>query len=66
MDWTTCWWEIIGEYSNLCGEEFFTELPNAGIVKHSEYAHQIFPNEKLRCLGIVSAFEAEIMGLDTY
>lgn len=63
---TVCWWEIIGEDSDLCGEEFFTDLENATIPEHREYAHQIFPKEDLRCLGLVSAFDAEMTGLDIY
>ena len=72
--WTTYWWAIIDEDSELCGEEFFTEL-NVDIESmtkeelkemHREYAQSIFPNEKLTCYGRVSATEAEMMGLDTY
>lgn len=64
--WTTYWWGITGEDSNLCGEEFFTELQDANSNDHKEYAKQIFPNEHLVCYGKVTAFEAEMMGLDTY
>ena len=64
--WTTYWFESIGEESDLCGEEFFTELENATEEQHITYANQIFPNEELRCIGRVSRAEAEIMGLDTY
>ena len=28
-NWTTYWWGIEDEDSELCGEEFFTELENA-------------------------------------
>ena len=66
IKWTTYWFEIIGEDSDLCGEEFFTELKNATKEQHIIYANQIFPNEKLRCIGSVSGAEAEMMGLDTY
>lgn len=64
--WTTYWFEIVGEDSDLCGEEFFTELEDATKEQHIAYAHEIFPDEKLRCIGKVSAVEAEMMGLDTY
>lgn len=64
--WTTYWWEIYGEDSDLCGEEFFTELEDADALEHKEYAKSIFPNEKIRCLGAISETEAEMMGLDTY
>lgn len=65
-EWTTYWFEIVGEDSDLCGEEFFTELPNATKEQHVIYAHEVFPHEELRCYGKVSAAEAEMMGLDTY
>lgn len=64
--WTTYWWTITGIDSDLCGEEFFTELKNATAKEHIEYAKSIFPNEKLHCFGQVTEFEAECMGLDTY
>lgn len=64
--WTTYWWGITGEDSNLCGEEFFTELQDADDNEHREYAKQIFPNEQLICYGMVTEYEAEMMGLDTY
>lgn len=67
--WTTYWWGINDEDSELCGEEFFTELLlSDGDMKaiHTEYAQSIFPNEKLTCYGEVDEIEAEILGLDTY
>ena len=63
---TTYWWAITGEDSDLCGEEFFTELDNADKKQHREYAESIFPGEKLTCYGKISEAEAEAMGLDTY
>lgn len=65
-NWTTYWWEIVGEDSDLCGEEFFTELKDADAIDHKKYAQSVFPNEKLHCLGKVTEYEAECMGLDTY
>ena len=64
--WTTYWWTIKDEESDLCGEEFFTELLDADAIDHKKYVKEIFPNEHCVCLGIVSEFEAEMMGLDTY
>lgn len=64
--WTTYWWGIEDEDSDLCGEEFFTELENATLEDHKEYVKKLFPNENLACYGKVSAVEAEMMGLDTY
>lgn len=64
--WTTYWWAINDEDSELCGEEFFTELENADKREHRAYAKQIFPNERLTCYGRVTEEEAERMGLDTY
>lgn len=64
--WTTYWWEVIDENSEICGEEFFTELKDADAIEHKKYAEEIFPNVKLYCWGEVSELEAEAMGLETY
>ena len=64
--WTTYWWGIYDEESELCGEEFFTALKNGDAKEHKEYAQSLFPNEKLTCYGLISEDEAEMMGLDTY
>ena len=64
--YTTYWWIINDENSELCGEEFFTELQNAGRKEHNDYVLELFPNENPKCLGQVSNSEAEMMGLDTY
>lgn len=64
--WTTYWWGIEDENSDLCGEEFFTELKDADASEHKKYAQEIFPNEKIVCYGEVDPADAEIMGLDTY
>lgn len=65
-EWTTYWWAVEDEESDIDGEEFFTELQNADAHKHKQYAHELFPNVRLRCFGEVSQEEAEMMGLDTY
>ena len=65
-EWTTYWWVIDDEESDLCGEEFFTELENADAIEHKRYVKELFPNVKVRCFGLVSEEEAEMMGLDTY
>ena len=57
---------IENEDSELCGEEFFTELKNASKTDHEEYARKLFKDEQLICYGRISAVEAEMMGLDTY
>lgn len=64
--WYTYWWEINDENSDLCGEEFFTELQTKDRAAHEAYIKELFPDETPRCLGRVSAAEAEMMGLDTY
>jgi ribulose kinase len=64
--WTTYWWGINDEDSDLWGEEFFTELKDADAIEHKKYAQAIFPNEKLTCYGMVSEEAADMMGLDTY
>ena len=64
--WTTYWWEIVDEDSDLCGEEFFTELKNATRKDHIDYVKQLFPNIMVLNHGKVTETEAEMMGLDTY
>lgn len=64
--WTTYWWIIDTEDSDLCGEEFFTELENGSLEAHWDYVRDLFPGEHLRCFGRVSEAQAEAMGLDTY
>jgi len=63
---TIYWWGIETEDSELCGEEFLTELENATSADHIEYARKLFPGEELVCYGEVSEYEAEAMGIDTY
>ncbi len=65
-EWTTYWWGINDENSDLCGEEFFTALENGTKEQHRAYAKECFPLEKLTCYGKVTEEEAEMMGLDTY
>lgn len=65
-EWTTYWWEITDEDSDLCGEEFFTALQADDALTHKKYVKQLFPNVKVKCLGLVTEEEAEMMGLDTY
>lgn len=65
-EYTIYWWTVTGANSDLCGEEFFTELKNADAIDHLNYAKKIFPNEKLHCFGEVTANEANYMGYDTY
>ena len=64
--WTTYWWSIEDVYSDLCGEEFFTELDTEDAIEHKKWAKNFFPDENLTCHGIVSKEEAEMMGFDTY
>lgn len=64
--WTTYWWAINDENSDLCGEEFFTELKNADYIDHLIYIQELFPDEKVTSYGKVTEEEAEMMGLDTY
>ena len=64
--YTTYWWIIEDENSEICGEEFFTELLNGTYEHHVNYVLELFPNENPRCLGQVSEEEAEMIGLDTY
>ena len=64
--WTTYWWNIYGDDSSLCGEEFFTALETDDELEHRKYASSIFPGELLSCFGKISEAEAEMIGLDTY
>ena len=65
----TFWFEVVGEDSDLCGEEFFVEVsadeenPRATA---GDIAAENFPDEELKCHGSVSWAQAEMMGLDTY
>ena len=65
----TFWFEVVGEDSDLCGEEFFVEVaadeenPRATA---GDIAAENFPDEEFKCHGCVSTFLAEMMGLDTY
>ena len=65
----TFWFEVIGEYSDLCGEEFFVEV-NADEEDPRAIAGDIaaenFPNEKLKCHGRGTLGKAEMMGFGTY
>lgn len=64
--YTTYWWIVEDENSEICGEEFFTELLNGTYENHVNYVLELFPDENPRCLGQVNEEEAEMMGLDTY
>lgn len=64
--WTTYWWGIVDEESELAGEEFFTELKDGTKEDHIKYVKLLFPNENPKCYGRVTEEEAEMMGLDTY
>lgn len=70
--WINWWFEVVGEDSDLCGEQFFVAVK----VKDENYilakteaikiVRDNFPDEKLKCYGWVSDETAEAMGLDTY
>lgn len=66
----TYWFGVIGEDSNLCGEEFFVEVNDEEEYNPLDTAWDIavenFPNEELKCYGRVNYKIAEQMGLDTY
>ena len=68
MDYTTWWFEVIDEDSDLCGEEFFVEVGSSEdpLSIAWDIAAENFGDVKMKCLGRVSAFQAERMGLDTY
>lgn len=64
---TTIWmWIIEDETSDLCGEEFFTELNTHRYKEHKKYAQSLFPGLVLKSCGTVDEEEAEALGYDTY
>jgi len=56
--------EVVGEDSELCGEQFFVECNS----KREAFmiAADNFPDEELQYCGRYSPEEAEWIGLDTY
>ena len=65
----TYWFGIVGEDSDLCGEEFFVEVEAPKEIAKAiaiTRAYEIFPHEEIECYGYVTETEAEMMGLDTY
>lgn len=60
----TYWFEVVGEDSILCGEQFFVEADNYD--EAHAIVNEYFPNEEIACYGKVSEYEAEMMGFDTY
>ena len=60
----TYWFEVVGEDSILCGEQFFVEADDSD--EAYEIVNEYFPNEEIACYGKVSEYEAEMMGFDTY
>lgn len=67
--WTNWWFEIVGEESELCGEQFFVAVKvpiEEAKAEAMKIAKENFPNEELICYGWVSDEEADMMGLDTY
>ena len=64
----TYWFEVTDEDSDLCGEEFFVET-KAGfgsLAKAWEIVRENFGDIEIECLGPIGAFQAAMMGLDTY
>lgn len=64
------WFGVIDEDSDLCGEEFIVEVDagyeNDPLALAWDIAAENFGDVKMKCYGCISAFEAEMMGLDTY
>lgn len=56
--------EVVGEDSDLCGEQFFVECEE--IYDAWVIAQDNFLNEKLQLIGAYEPEEAEILGYDTY
>ena len=65
----TYWFEVVGEDSDFCGEEFFVEVgcfEEDPLASAWDVAVSNFPDEELECHGKVSFGFAEMMGYDTY
>lgn len=64
--------EVVGEDSPWCGEEFLVEVCIDNVPEedpHSiawEIATENFPDEELTCHGSMPLWYAETLGLDTY
>lgn len=62
--------EVIGEDSELCGEQFFVQIDpetTKNPVKQAwETARENFEGETLKLVGVFSDESAEWIGLDTY
>ena len=56
--------EVVSEYSEACGEQFFIQSDN--YQEAEEILAQYFWGDEVKYLGRYSDEEAEIMGLDTY
>ena len=56
--------EIVGEWSEICGEQFFVQCDTR--TEADEILSQCFWGEKVKYLGKYTDEEAEMMGLDTY
>lgn len=66
--WIDYLFEVVGEDSDYCGEEFLVEVEGGvdSVKTAWSIAKENFPNETMKCYGPFSVEEAEIMGLDTY
>lgn len=60
--------EVVGEDSDLCGENFFVEvaMEDDYLATAWDIAVENFPNEELECLGSFPPALAEMFGYDTY
>ena len=56
--------EIVGEYSDICGEQFFVQCNSRE--EADEILAEYFWGEKVELLGVYTDEEAEWLGLDTY
>lgn len=62
----TFYFEIVGEYNNYCGYEFFVEADNLADA-WDIVADEVESNlDDVKCYGDISFAEAEIYGFDTY
>ena len=61
--------EVVGEYNDLCGEQFFVEcntIAEAWQIVADNFGAEMIINEEIKYVGLYTPEEAEWLGLDTY
>lgn len=61
--------EVVGEESDLCGEQFFVEcdtVAEAWQTVAENFGTAMIVNDEIKCIGKYTPEEAEWLGYDTY